>query len=228
MCKMLSKLEKLIQKRLAREDAERARYRIPLRAEKYRPVILNRSSGDTVVEKLRDALESFEGVIVQGQEVHRSSQQREFHEAFIAALARYIYPPDEYKVNATRILTENGWESTKQEVAISCPRRFGKSYSVSMFAAACLAAVPSISIAIFSPSKKQSIWLKETIEAFMYYLEEATQRVVERNTERITCKYGDNDIRRLSILSSIARVSTHPNPPPSPCPNLVCHPNGVE
>ena len=58
----------------------------------------------------------------------RSSQQVEFHEAFITASARILYRED-WSLSKPDILTANGWDKSFSEVLISTPRRFGKTFS---------------------------------------------------------------------------------------------------
>ena len=54
----------------------------------------------------------------------RSSQQLEFHEAFLKAAARVIYRGD-WETEKPAIMRRNGWETSNSEVLISTPRRFG-------------------------------------------------------------------------------------------------------
>jgi hypothetical protein len=59
----------------------------------------------------------------------RSFQQRLFHEAFIRACIKHIYK-DDFASCAARLMRENRWLDIKQEVMITTPRRFGKTFSV--------------------------------------------------------------------------------------------------
>jgi hypothetical protein len=71
----------------------------------------------------------------------RSYHQRKFHDAFIAACARAFFKLDEagsFQRAYQHVLEINGWSNLNQEILISTPRRFGKTISVSMFAAALL------------------------------------------------------------------------------------------
>jgi len=54
----------------------------------------------------------------------RSSQQLEFHEAFLKAAARIIYRGD-WETEKPAIMRQHGWETSNSEVLISTPRRFG-------------------------------------------------------------------------------------------------------
>lgn len=65
--------------------------------------------------------------IVDDRGFERSSQQVEFHEAFINAVARILFRED-WALAKPDILKRNGWEKSYSEVLISTPRRFGKTF----------------------------------------------------------------------------------------------------
>ena len=86
----------------------------------------------------------------------RSFHQRMFHDNFIRACARIFWKREEHGVFAKdhqRILEVNGWDHLSQEVLVSTPRRFGKTISVSMFAAAMLYSCPNLEMSIYSTCK---------------------------------------------------------------------------
>ena len=57
----------------------------------------------------------------------RSSQQLEFHVAFLKAAARVIYRGS-WETERPAIMRKHGWEKSNSEVLISTPRRFGKTF----------------------------------------------------------------------------------------------------
>lgn len=86
----------------------------------------------------------------------RSFHQRMFHDNFIRACARIFWKREKHGVFARdhqRILEVNGWDHLSQEVLVSTPRRFGKTISVSMFAAAMLYSCPNLEMSIYSTCK---------------------------------------------------------------------------
>lgn len=86
----------------------------------------------------------------------RSFHQRLFHDNFIRACARIFWKREPHGVFAKdhqRILEVNGWDHLAQEVLVSTPRRFGKTISVSMFAAAMLYSCPNLEMSIYSTCK---------------------------------------------------------------------------
>ena len=57
----------------------------------------------------------------------RSSQQLDFHTAFMKASARVIYRSS-WATDRPAIMAAHGWETSNSEVLISTPRRFGKTF----------------------------------------------------------------------------------------------------
>lgn len=95
---------------------------------------IKRSNG---FERMRQCRQALEALDVAGWK--RSYHQRLFHEAYIAACARPFWkldPPGSFARAHQKILDVNNWDNLAQEILISTPRRFGKTISVSMFAAA--------------------------------------------------------------------------------------------
>ena len=86
----------------------------------------------------------------------RSFHQRMFHDNFIRACARIFWkrePHGTFAKDHQKILEVNGWDHLSQEVLVSTPRRFGKTISVSMFAAAMLYSCPNLEMSIYSTCK---------------------------------------------------------------------------
>lgn len=67
----------------------------------------------------------------------RSPHQLKFHSAFERATARVLYR-DDWGTQRPAIMKKNDWGTCPSEVLISTPRRFGKTFSIGIFAA-CLA-----------------------------------------------------------------------------------------
>jgi hypothetical protein len=129
----------------------------------------------------------------------RSYHQRYFHDNFIRACARVFWkvsvfmhqfgrsvqvcvlignvkknpqvePEGSFARDHQRILELNGWDNLDQEVLISTPRRFGKTISVSMFAAAMIFAVPNLECSIYSTCKRISHKLLRNIDKFLHLI----------------------------------------------------------
>lgn len=137
----------------------------------------------------------------------RSPGQKVFHDSFIAASIRHIYK-DEFRDNYLRILDENNWTQCRQEVFICCPRRFGKTFAVSMFAACYAVSQPESTMCIFSPSRRQSTMLLDQIRKFVCELSGGQAMIVKSTQEDLWLKgpNGVNDVRKIASYPS--RVST--------------------
>ncbi len=61
-------------------------------------------------------------------------------------------------------MSKNGWSKCSSEVLISTPRRFGKTFSIAIFAA-CLALTQKCEIVVFSPARRAS---RKLLERIMY------------------------------------------------------------
>ena len=121
---------------------------------------------------------------------NRSFHQRLFHEEYLKSCARIFFKrdgPGEFAKNHNRVLELNGWDSTPQEILVSTPRRFGKTISVSMFAAAMVFAAPNMELSIYSTCKRISQKLLRNIVKFLdlIYLELGIQpfKIIRMNSE---------------------------------------------
>ena len=98
----------------------------------------------------------------------RSYHQRLFHDDFLKACTRTFWktePPGSFAKDHGKVLEVNSWEHLAAEVLISTPRRFGKTISVSMFAAGMVFSAPSIEISIYSTCKR----ISRTTESIVIY-----------------------------------------------------------
>jgi hypothetical protein len=94
----------------------------------------------------------------------RSFHQRMFHDNFIRACARIFWKREKHGVFAKdhqKILEVHGWDHLSQEVLVSTPRRFGKTISVSMFAAAMLYSCPNLEMSIYSTCKARLFFIQQ-------------------------------------------------------------------
>lgn len=135
-----------------------------------RSVTVSMSAFDRIKE-CRRALEALDR-----QGWNRSYHQRQFHEQFIRACARIFYksePAGVFQRDHQRLLQVNGWQNLSQEILISTPRRFGKTISVSLFAAAMLFSAPRVELSIYSTCKRISQKLLRNVKKFLelIYLE---------------------------------------------------------
>ena len=139
--------------------------------------------GDAVLVKLYHALDSC-GLV-------RTSTQRFFHKQFVHSILPWIYGKRDFARYKERILYEAGLHPDKynQYTLISTPRRWGKTTSVGLFAAAVLFSVPDAWISVYSTGRRASKALSDLVYKFILRLEEAAgmsrSRVIVKNTEEL-------------------------------------------
>ena len=143
---------------------------------------------------------------------NRSFHQRQFHEDFLKACTRTFWklePPGSFAKMHQKVLQENSWEHLAQEVLISTPRRFGKTISVSMFAAAMLFAALAVELSIYSTCKRISQKLLRGVVKFFYEicqqdLKKHNFHVRRQNMEEIVLcgPEGERDVRIVNSYPS--------------------------
>ena len=129
----------------------------------------------------------------------RSPHQLKFHSAFERATARVIYR-DDWGTQRPAIMKKNNWPTCPSEVLISTPRRFGKTFSIGIFAA-CLALTMKCEIVVFSPARRASRKLLERMVEFIRLL---GHEPVEYNQEQ--CRVKTYDGREALIRSFPSKV----------------------
>jgi len=148
---------------------------------------------------------------------NRSFHQRQFHEDFLKACTRTFWkmePPGSFARCHQQVLQENSWEHLAQEVLISTPRRFGKTISVSMFAAAMLYSAPAVELSIYSTCKRISQKLLRGVVKFFYEicaqdLGKHNFRIRRQNMEEIVLvgPEGERDVRIVNSYPSKVRAT---------------------
>lgn len=168
--------------------------------------VYEQCSGWTRMRRCRRALQAIDQMGWQ-----RSMHQMQFHDQFIRASVRVFWKTEkqgQFARDHKKILETNGWESLPQEFLISTPRRFGKTISVSMFAAAMIYAAPRVEVSIYSTCQRISQKLLENIWSFLKLafegLEEKRFPVLRMNMEQIVLQgpEGSQDIRKVNSYPS--------------------------
>lgn len=171
-------------------------------------------NGFTRIQRCRDALES-----IDRQGFTRSFHQRLFHDHFIRACARIFWktePPGTFARHHQKILESNGWDHLSQEILVSTPRRFGKTFAVSMFAAAMLYSTPSLELSIYSTCKRISQKLMRNVTKFLALIYKDTQcqemPIIRSNMEEVVLQGPDglHDVRTVnSYPSKVTHTHAH-------------------
>jgi len=148
----------------------------------------------------------------------RSFHQKQFHDQFMRASARIFWKTEkhgQFQRDHKSILELNGWDSLPQELLVSTPRRFGKTISVSMFAAALMYSCARVEVSIYSTCKRisqkllRNIW--KFIEILFDGLKETPFKVVRMNMEEIVLQgpEGPQDVRIVNSYPSKVRRWVH-------------------
>ena len=141
----------------------------------------------------------------------RSFHQRIFHEEYLKSCSRIFFKRDgagAFARSHARLLEVNGWDSTPQEILVSTPRRFGKTISVSRFAAAMMYACPNMELSIYSTCKRISQKLLRNVVKFMELifleLRQVPYKVLRMNQEEVHIKgpEGQGDLRVINSYPS--------------------------
>lgn len=167
-------------------------------------------SGFSRMQECRDAL-----ALLDDRGWKRSFHQRLFHDDFLKACTRIFWKleaPGTFERQHCDILRRNNWEHLQQEILISTPRRFGKTISVSMFAAAMLFSAPNVEISIYSTCKRISQKLLQKVQQFFAVicgqdLKKSGFVVTRSNMEEIvlTGPEGTTDVRVVNSYPSKVR-----------------------
>jgi len=203
-----------------RRSEEGGRQRNALQAFMHRAAGGKSKDGFARIETCRQALDALDrrGWL-------RSFHQRMFHENFIRACARVFFktePLGNFARAHQTILDLNGWDTLSQEILISTPRRFGKTISVSMFAAAMVFSAPAVELSIYSTCKRISQKLLRNVQKFLSLIHEGTgvpaMKEIRCNMEEIVLQgpEGSEDVRVVnsypSKVPSAGAMGTCPRP----------------
>lgn len=198
------------------EQEKRQGMLLPALLEQYQTSKVNeKCDGWSRMRRCRRALHAIDQMGWQ-----RSMHQMQFHDQFIRASARVFWktePVGQFARDHKRILELNSWESLPQEFLISTPRRFGKTISVSMFAAAMIYAAPRVEVSIYSTCQRISQKLLENIWSFLKLvfegLEERRFPILRMNMEQIVVQgpEGSQDVRKVNSYPSTVNQIPYPN-----------------
>ena len=149
---------------------------------------------------------------------NRSFHQRMFHEEYLKSCTRVFFKrdgPGAFSRAHSRVLEVNGWDSTPQEILVSTPRRFGKTISVSMFAAAMIFSCPNMELSIYSTCKRISQKLLRNIVKFLELifleLNIVPYKFLRINQEEVHVagNEGQGDVRVINSYPSKIGITIH-------------------
>jgi hypothetical protein len=114
----------------------------------------------------------------------RSIDQQRFHAAILATCIPHIYGDDSFEQHRLRILKETGKTCFPLACLIMCPRRWGKTVSVSMIAAVLMYVCPRLTIVILSTGQKISTKLMKRVIEYFVQLPNASERILINNEKK--------------------------------------------
>ena len=139
---------------------------------------------------LTDGLEKFNSLIhalnrLDELGYRRSKQQIEFHTTFLGSMVQQIFGSDLNKY-LNEILQKLGLKELNKDVAVCCPRRFGKTTSVAAYSAATIYTQGDMDFVIYSIAMRTSRMLTARIYQMVISLAGGTHVIETSNQEILT------------------------------------------
>jgi len=139
---------------------------------------------------LTDGLEKFNSLIhalnrLDDLGYRRSKQQIEFHTTFLGSMVQQIFGSDLNKY-LNEILQKLGLKELNKDVAVCCPRRFGKTTSVAAYSAATIYTQGDMDFVIYSIAMRTSRMLTARIYQMVIALAGGTHVIQTSNQEILT------------------------------------------
>lgn len=186
------------------------------------PTVVQEAEASAVAARDSDAFAHIDNCLLalrsfDNTEWQRSYHQKQFHDNFLRASARVFFkraPAGAFNRCYQHVLRRHGWDHLAQEILVSTPRRFGKTISVSMFAAAMIFAAPSVEVSIYSTCKRISQKLLRNVQKFLDMIFKNTQhepfRVIRCNMEEVVLQgpIDKYDVRVINSYPSKVGITT--------------------
>lgn len=161
---------------------------------------VGRVDGDKKLKDLRRCL-----VRLDQMGFRRTNHQITFHEAFIAACISQIYQ-DDLQRNLVRILEENNFSELNSEIAVVCPRRWGKTMAVAIFVASFIFTQPGAEVCIYSVAKRASLMLLMKVYAMVRRLCDD-----DSHFKSIVMSFNQEEFKIQTINGGVGLVRSYPS-----------------
>lgn len=128
----------------------------------------------------------------------RSKDQRIIQHRIMAGVARLVYGP-ELRANEEVVKKYNRFESLRQEIFLTAPRRGGKTQCVAQMCAVMLLSIPNVDIAAFAPSSRAAggdSGLMGHVKKILTSVFKWT-KFEKKNEEILSIIFGDSDERKF-------------------------------
>ena len=161
--------------------------------------------GFSRIKKLRSALNALDKGAGSGHTTSAASTSS------FCAQCRVLFktdPPGHFERSYPRLLETNNWETIRQEILISTPRRFGKTISVCLFVSALVYACPNLEVSIYSTCKRISCKLLRNCTRFLQIiadvLKEPMMTYIKATSDEVELQGPESkrDTRRLNSYPS--------------------------
>lgn len=153
----------------------------------------NIENGHSIMHSMREQLAKLDT-----ETFYRSKDQRLIQHQIMAGLSRFVYGPD-LKSHEMEVRKFNKFETLRQEIFLTAPRRGGKTQSIAQMCAVIMYCVPQADIAAFAPSGRAA----GTDSGLMGHVKKILQTVYgitkfeRHNQESLFYKHSDTDIRKF-------------------------------
>lgn len=134
----------------------------------------------------------------------RSELQVQLHKNFVKCCSHVLYGGDVVANHQLEIMEKWKWNDLHQELIVTAPRRFGKSWAVAMFACAVALSKKNVEISIFSTSSRASgsdgglmSIIKKLIKGHFGI---GREYIGLDNDERLSIKFAENDVRKINAF----------------------------
>ena len=139
--------------------------------------------------------------IIESNTSRLSSQQREIMDSFAAQSVAHIVGHENFQANPLYFTELAHITHVYPFTNCVATRRFGKSKVMSLFAAVCVLAAPSVRITIFSTGLRASVALLDDTKAYLAGYPPAKKFITMNNTRMLELTMGPRDIRRVQGLA---------------------------
>ena len=114
----------------------------------------------------------------------RSKSQREFHKHYISACLKKIFGKDLHR-NMLRIMEMFKMKEVRSDVIVCTPRRWGKTFSVALYVAACIWSQPGWEVSIYSTGRRASRKLLMLIRKMIVAIAGSDSCILQFNEENL-------------------------------------------
>lgn len=164
-------------------------------------------SPDGRTRALMNMLDKCDTIKFGNEKLNRSTQQRQFHKAFMTAVLPKIYGAELYK-HVGRLMREFDLDDMRTDVIVLAIRRAGKTMAVAMFSSAYVLTQPDTETSIYSTCQRTSRKLMALIWKLVVKLYGGASCIVRYNEEflEVACC---GSTAKINSLPSKVQISPH-------------------